>query len=89
MRPACGGGGGLHHRQPATPFLTQKRNAPCALQVEEVVDSIIVSLAKFSGVLHPGAPKSVAAYGESFKARAAVETMFAIASRWGWAVWPE
>ena len=53
------------------------------------MDSIIVSLAKFSGVLHPGAPKSVAAYGESFKARAAVETMFAIASRWGWAVWPE
>ena len=50
-------------------------------QVDEVVDSIVVSLSKFATVLHPGAPKSVVAFGESEKARLAVETMFTIANR--------
>ncbi|GAB4821173.1 hypothetical protein N2152v2_008219 [Parachlorella kessleri] len=52
-------------------------------QVDEVVDSIVVSLSKFATVLHPGAPKSVVAFGESEKARLAVETMFTIANRYG------
>lgn len=51
------------------------------LQVDEVVDSVVISLSKFAGVLHPGSPKSVAAFGESEKARAAVEAMFLIANR--------
>jgi hypothetical protein len=45
------------------------------------VDSIMVSLSKFCTVLHPGSPKSVVAFGESEKARLAVETMFTIANR--------
>ncbi|KAL4436787.1 hypothetical protein ABPG75_003926 [Micractinium tetrahymenae] len=50
-------------------------------QVDEVVDSIVVALSKFGAVLAP--PKGVEAYGESGKARAALETMFAIANRYG------
>ncbi|PSC74405.1 ARF guanine-nucleotide exchange factor GNOM isoform B [Micractinium conductrix] len=50
-------------------------------QVDEVVDSIVVALSKFSAVLTP--PKGVEAFGESAKARAALETMFAIANRYG------
>lgn len=44
-----------------------------------MVDSIVVALSKFSAVLTP--PKGVEAFGESAKARAALETMFAIANR--------
>ena len=44
------------------------------------MDSIVTSLAKFAVVLHPG-PKGAAAFGESPKARLAVEAMFAIANR--------
>lgn len=52
-------------------------------QVEEVVDSIIVLLSKFLAVLHPAAPRAVVALGESAKARAAIEAMFAVANRYG------
>ena len=51
------------------------------LQVDEVVDSIVATLAKFCAVLQP--PKGAAAYGESAKAQGALEAMFAIANRWG------
>jgi hypothetical protein len=44
-----------------------------------VVDSIVATLAKFAVVLAP--PKGAAAYGESAKARGALETLFAIANR--------
>lgn len=47
--------------------------------MDEVVDSIVVALSKFGAVLAP--PKGVEAYGESAKARAALETMFAIANQ--------
>lgn len=50
-------------------------------QVDEVVDSVVVALSRFAAVLAP--PKGVEAYGESAKARAALETMFAIANRYG------
>lgn len=44
-----------------------------------MVDSIVVSLSRFGAVLAP--PRGVEAFGESDKARAALETMFAIANR--------
>lgn len=53
--------------------------APLPGQVDEVVDSVVVALSRFAAVLAP--PKGVEAYGESAKARAALETMFAIANR--------
>ena len=55
--------------------------ARCGCQVDEVVDTIVASLAKFAVVLQP--PRGALVFGESLKARAALETMFAIANRWG------
>jgi hypothetical protein len=55
------------------------------LQVDEVVDSIIATLAKFAVVLTP--PRGALTYGESAKARAVLETMFAIANRCAWLSW--
>lgn len=51
------------------------------LQIDEVVDSIVVSLSKFSSVLHFGTPKVTVVFGENEKARLALETMFTIANR--------
>ena len=45
-----------------------------------MVDTIVASLAKFAVVLQP--PRGALVFGESLKARAALETMFAIANRW-------
>lgn len=50
-------------------------------QVDDVVDQVVRSLSKFSAVLQSGSQKSVAAFGESEKARLALETMFAVANR--------
>jgi hypothetical protein len=47
--------------------------------VDEVVDSIVAALAKFTAVLAP--PRGAAALGESDKARGALEAMFYIANR--------
>lgn len=46
----------------------------------QVIDSMVTSLAKFTMVLHPSAPKPLVAFGEDPKAQAALETMFAIAN---------
>lgn len=45
-----------------------------------MVDTIVASLAKFSVALHPG-PRGAATYGDSAKARMALEAMFSIANR--------
>lgn len=54
--------------------------SPTCPQVDEVVDTIAASLAKYGGALHPG-PRGAAAFGEAPKARMALEALFAIANR--------
>ena len=49
-------------------------------QVDEVCDTIVAQLARFGAALAPG-PKGAAAFGESAKARMALEAMFAVANR--------
>lgn len=39
--------------------------------VDEVMDSIVVSLCKFTAVLNPNGPKPTIAFGEDYKARQA------------------
>lgn len=53
----------------------------CAVQVDEVCDTIVAQLARFAAALAPG-PKGAAALGESGKACMALEAMFAVANRW-------
>jgi hypothetical protein len=50
--------------------------------VEGVVDSAVLVLAKFSGPLSPSLPKPRVTFGRDAKACAAVETLFLIATRW-------
>ena len=73
---------------PFTP-LSSDANAcvPC-LQWQEsyrlqVMDSMLVSLSKFTAVLNPAALKPAVTFGENEKARMATETVFLLANRWG------
>lgn len=50
--------------------------------VDEVMDSLVVSLSKFTAILDPGASKPALAFGENEKARMATQTMFTIANRY-------
>lgn len=74
-----------------TPFtpLPSDANAcvPC-LQWQEsyrlqVMDSMLVSLSKFTAVLNPAALKPAVTFGENEKARMATEAVFMLANRWG------
>ena len=49
--------------------------------VDEVMDSLIVSLSKFTAILDPAASKPALAFGENEKARMATQTMFTLANR--------
>ena len=51
--------------------------------VDEVMDSLVVSLSKFTSILEPGAPKPALAFGENEKVRMATQTMFTLANRSG------
>eukprot|EP00884_Botryococcus_braunii_P022699 jgi/Botrbrau1/9112/Bobra.0305s0016.2 len=51
--------------------------------VDEVMDSLVISLSKFTSVLNPTSPKPAMAFGENEKMRMATETVFALASRYG------
>ncbi|PRW57821.1 ARF guanine-nucleotide exchange factor GNOM-like [Chlorella sorokiniana] len=51
-------------------------------QVDEVCDTIVAQLARFSAALAPS-PKGAAALGESGKACLALEAMFSVANRYG------
>ncbi|KAK9828895.1 hypothetical protein WJX72_002652 [[Myrmecia] bisecta] len=52
-------------------------------QVDEVMDSLLVSLTKFTALLNPAASKPAVAFGENEKARMATETVFELANRYG------
>lgn len=45
------------------------------------MDSLVVSLSKFTSMLNPLAFKPVIAFGENDKARAATEAVFTVANR--------
>lgn len=47
----------------------------------QVMDSLVVSLSKFTSMLNPLAFKPVIAFGENDKARAATEAVFTVANR--------
>ena len=49
--------------------------------VDEVMDSLVVSLSKFTASLDPAAPKPALAFGENEKARMATQTLFTLANR--------
>ena len=49
--------------------------------VDEVMDSLVVSLSKFTSILDPGTPKPALAFGENEKVRMATQTMFTLANR--------
>jgi len=51
--------------------------------VDEVMDSLVVSLGKFTNVLNPNIAKPVVAFGDDLKARQAAETVFMLANRYG------
>ncbi|KAL3131638.1 hypothetical protein ABBQ38_007935 [Trebouxia sp. C0009 RCD-2024] len=51
--------------------------------VDEVMDSLVVSLSKFTSLLNPLAFKPVVTFGENEKARAATEAVFTVANRYG------
>lgn len=51
--------------------------------VDEVMDSLVVSLCKFTTMLNPAVPKPTVAFGEDFKSRQAAETVFMLANRYG------
>lgn len=51
--------------------------------ISGVADQLLGVLAKYTSALNPTGPKPALVYGESEKARAAVETTFAIANRYG------
>lgn len=55
-------------------------NGGC-LPVLKVMDSLVISLSKFTSVLNPSSPKPAMAFGENDKMRMATETVFALASR--------
>lgn len=54
----------------------------CCRSVHQVMDSLVISLSKFTSVLNPSSPKPAMAFGENDKMRMATETVFALASRW-------
>lgn len=47
------------------------------------MDSLVVSLSKFTSLLNPAAFKPVVVFGENEKARAATEAVFTVANRSG------
>lgn len=49
--------------------------------VDEVMDSLIVSLSKFTSILDPSVAKPTLAFGENEKARMATQAMFTLANR--------
>ncbi|DBA68573.1 TPA: hypothetical protein ACH3X2_013515 [Trebouxia sp. C0005] len=51
--------------------------------VDEVMDSLVVSLSKFTSPLNPLAFKPVVTFGENEKARTATEAVFTVANRYG------
>ncbi|KAK9841755.1 hypothetical protein WJX81_000904 [Elliptochloris bilobata] len=51
--------------------------------VDEVMDSLVESLSRFTALLNPALPRAAVAFGENEKARAATQTFFAIANRYG------
>ncbi|KAL0041048.1 hypothetical protein WJX77_003321 [Trebouxia sp. C0004] len=51
--------------------------------VDEVMDSLVVSLSKFTSPLNPLAFKPVVTFGENEKARIATEAVFTVANRYG------
>lgn len=48
------------------------------------MDSLVVSLSKFTSLLNPHAFKPVITFGENDKARAATEAVFTVANRYRW-----
>ena len=48
----------------------------------QVMDSLVVSLSKFTSLLNPLAFKPVVTFGENDKARAATEAVFTVANRY-------
>jgi len=52
-------------------------------KVDEVMDSLVVSLCKFTASLNPMMLKPRIAFGEDFKSRHAAETVFSLANRYG------
>lgn len=51
--------------------------------VDEVMDSLVVSLSKFTSILDPSTSKPALAFGENEKVRMATQTMFTLANRSG------
>jgi hypothetical protein len=47
----------------------------------QVMDSLVISLSKFTSVLNPSSPKPALAFGENDKMRMATEAVFALSSR--------
>eukprot|EP00803_Ostreobium_quekettii_P003636 evm.model.scf_117.13 EVM.evm.TU.scf_117.13 scf_117:109917-120401(+) len=52
-------------------------------RVDEVIDSLVVTLCKFTMQLAPGAIKPMVNFGHNSKAQVAMETVFFVASRYG------
>ncbi|CAD7697886.1 unnamed protein product [Ostreobium quekettii] len=52
-------------------------------RVDEVIDSLVVTLCKFTMQLAPGASKPLINFGNNTKAQVAMETVFFVASRYG------
>ena len=48
------------------------------------MDALVVSLAKWTVLLDPQAPKPSVAFGDNAKACLATEAIFALANRWSW-----
>ena len=73
---------------PFTPLPSDANACVPCLQWQEsyrlqVMDSMLVSLSKFTAVLNPAALKPAVTFGENEKARMATETVFLLANRWG------
>ncbi|KAK9918480.1 hypothetical protein WJX75_004379 [Coccomyxa subellipsoidea] len=51
--------------------------------IDEVLDSLMVALTKYTALLNPASPKATIAFGLNPKARAATETLFELANRYG------
>ncbi|EIE18029.1 Sec7-domain-containing protein, partial [Coccomyxa subellipsoidea C-169] len=51
--------------------------------IDEVLDSLMVALTKYTALLNPASPKATVAFGLNAKARAATETLFELANRYG------
>lgn len=51
------------------------------LMMWQVLDSLMVTLSKYTVLLNPASPKACIAFGLNAKARMATETMFELANR--------